>query len=79
MTMGTNERVQPHSRTRSTRGGVLIYGLSGAVFALLFVMSIPSANTWYLILGSCILAATAVFNVAKAVIALRRDDYTTSE
>jgi hypothetical protein len=51
---------------------VLTYGLSGAVFALLFVMALPTADTWYLILGTCVLLISAIVNVAKAILTLRR-------
>lgn len=76
MTMGTNEESQMRTRprTRSTKRDVLIYGLTGAVFALLFVIALPTADTWYLILGTCVLLIAAVVNVAKAIIALRQDD-----
>jgi hypothetical protein len=76
MAMGMNDQSQRRRRprTRSTRRDVLIYGLSGAVFGLLFVMTLSNATTWYLILGACILAMAAIVNVAKAIIALRQDD-----
>jgi hypothetical protein len=81
MTMGTNEPVQTsaRSRTRSSKRDVLIYGLGGAVFALLFMMALPSADTWYFILSTCVLLIAAVVNVAKAIIALRRANDVTSD
>ncbi|WP_394253058.1 hypothetical protein [Arthrobacter pityocampae] len=74
MTMGTNGQKQSRSRTRSTKRDVLIYGFGGMVFAFCFVMALPTANTWYLILGSCLLAVMAVVYVAKAILALRQDN-----
>jgi hypothetical protein len=67
MIMGPNDQtpIPPLSRTRSIKRGVVIYGFAGAMFALLFVMTLPSATTWYLVVGSCLLAIVAVVYVAK--------------
>ncbi|WDF33719.1 hypothetical protein PTW37_01965 [Arthrobacter agilis] len=48
------------------------------MLALVFVIGLPAADTWYKILGICVIVMMAVVYVAKAIIALRRDDYATS-
>ncbi|WP_394252110.1 hypothetical protein [Arthrobacter pityocampae] len=79
MTMGTSGQEHPGSRTRSSKRDALIYGLAGMVFAVVLMMALRTADTWYLILGTCILAIGAVVSVAKAIIALRQDDHVSSE
>lgn len=79
MTMGTNSQEHPGPRTRASKRDALAQGITGMVFALIAVLSFPSAHTWYLILGACIAAVAAVVFVARAIISLRRDDYATSE
>lgn len=76
MTMGTNEHAQtpPRPRTRSSKRDATIYGFAGATLALVFVMTISNVGAWYMVLGSCIIAIAAVVYVAKAIVALRRDD-----
>ncbi len=78
--MGMKEQAQtrPRQRTRGSKRDVLIYGFAGAMLALVFVIALPTADTWYLILGTCLIAVGAVVNVAKAIIVVRRDDYATS-
>jgi hypothetical protein len=80
MAMGTNDQSQARTRpqTRSSKRDVLIYGFAGVMFALVLVMALPTADTWYLILGVCVIAIMAVVYVAKAIIALRRDDASSS-
>jgi hypothetical protein len=74
--MGMDEQAQtpPRSRTRGSKRDALIYGLAGAMLALVFLMALPAADTWYKIVGTCLVAIMAVVYVAKAVIALRQDD-----
>lgn len=75
MTMGTNEQAHPRSRTRSSKRDAAIYGFAGMMSAVVFVVGVSAADAWYMILGMCIIAIMAVVYVAKAIIALRRDDY----
>jgi membrane protein implicated in regulation of membrane protease activity len=80
MTLGTNEQDQtpPRSLTRSSKRDVFIYGFAGAMLALVFVIGLPAADTWYKILGICVIAIMAVLYVARAITVLRRDDRATS-
>ncbi|MDN4609578.1 hypothetical protein [Arthrobacter burdickii] len=80
MTMGTNGQEQQHGprRTRASKRDAVVQGLLGAVFALIAVMSFPSATTWYLILGSGIAVVAAVVFIARAILSLRHDDVASS-
>ncbi|MEG9250256.1 hypothetical protein V6S67_19365 [Arthrobacter sp. Soc17.1.1.1] len=79
MTMGTNEQEHPRARTRKTKRDAVIEALTGMVSALLFVMALPTADNWFRILGTCLLAIGAVVYVAKAIITLRQDDHAPPE
>ena len=75
MAMGTNNHAQapPRSQTRSTKRTALMYGIGAVVFGLLFVMQLPGGNSWLAFVAMCVLGIAALWNVAKAIIALRQD------
>lgn len=77
--MGTNGQANPRARLHSSTREALIYGLAGMVFALVSVMLLRRADTWYLTLGAGLVALAAVAFVAKAIIALHTDDHASPE
>lgn len=50
-------------------------GIGSIVLALVTVISFPTADIRYLILGSCISAIAAVVLGAQAIMSLRRNEY----
>jgi hypothetical protein len=77
MTMGTNGQLPP--RSRKAGRDTIIWALGGVLFALVGTASLIKADTWYLIMGSCMMLIAAALLVARAIISMRRDDYATSE
>jgi NhaP-type Na+/H+ or K+/H+ antiporter len=77
MNMGTNGQAQPRS-TKAKRD-TIICAVTGVVFALVGATSLMSADTWYLIMGACIMLVAAAMFVARSITSLRTDEYATSE
>ncbi|MHA7262145.1 hypothetical protein ACX80W_02960 [Arthrobacter sp. TMN-37] len=69
MTMGETSR----AAAREALG----QGIAGTALALLSIVSFQSADTWYSILGSSVIAAGAAAFVARAILALRTGQHTT--
>jgi formate/nitrite transporter FocA (FNT family) len=77
--MGMNDQSQPRSLTRSTKLDVLFSGLTSVILASVAVWLFLTAETGFQTVSACFLAVAAVVPVARAIIALRQDDDTTSE
>ncbi|MBG6179377.1 hypothetical protein [Arthrobacter sp. CAN_A1] len=60
------------TRTGASSSKELGEGLGGAALAILSMVSFLSSETWYMVLGSCVIAFGAAVFGARAVIALRR-------
>lgn len=77
--MGTNGQADARARLRRSTREALLYGLAGMVFALVSVMLLRRADTWYLTLGAGFVALAAVAFVAKAIIALHTNNHASPE
>lgn len=74
MTMGTNEQAQTPPRSHNSKRDAVIYGFAGTMLALITVMTFSRVNAWYQMIGFGLIAVLAVVYVAKAIIALRRQN-----
>ncbi|MHA7294820.1 hypothetical protein [Arthrobacter sp. HLT1-21] len=59
-------------RTWVSSNRALGEGLGGTALAVLAIVSFLDSETWYMVLGSCVIALGAAVFGARAIIALRR-------